>query len=168
MYHVAFTPEYSPSNALSAKADTLTEALSMLLKDFSALDPDGWEHWFLAIVLQSMMEATQNLADGKEGSASWFEMGCDDDAFRIDIFTDEDARYIRHNGEKWLAPHGAVGFVSDKLQELWIYDEAEIGDYDNVLLPEPCEPCSYCGQNCNDENGCDGFMGDIDGLERGE
>ena len=28
MYHVAFTPEYSPSNALSAKADTLTEAIA--------------------------------------------------------------------------------------------------------------------------------------------
>ena len=135
MYRIAFTPEYSPSNALSAQADTLTEAISLLLKEMVTLE---CEHWFLSYVLITTQEAVQALDDGKVAKSSWCEAGCEDDAFSIDICTDSDARYVRHEGKKLLVPHGAVGLVIDPLHEQWLYDQSEIGDWHNVLIPAPC------------------------------
>lgn len=132
MYHVALTPDYAPCTALCSMQETLPEAMAEILKASRELE---WEPWYLAIVLNAMSEAAQNLADGKTAKASWIEMGCEDDAFSIDIFTHEEARYVRHDGKRLLMPHGAVGFVADPLHEQWIYDEAEIGDWNNVLLP---------------------------------
>lgn len=134
MFHVGFTPDYSPSNALSAKSETLIGAIAELLKSLDIVF--GPEEWYVQHVLLACYEAVKNMAEDKTAKASWTDMGCEDDAFSIDIFTHEEAKYVRHDGEKWLAPHGAVGFVADPLHEQWLYDQSEIGDWDNVLIPQ--------------------------------
>lgn len=37
----------------------------------------------------------------------------------------------------------------------------------NVVFLRDNDGCPYCGQDCNAEAGCDGYMGDVDGLLRG-
>lgn len=135
MFHIALTPDYSPSNALSAHNETLMGAIAKLLADIDLAY--GPEEWYVQLVLVTVQEAVKNLEENKTAKASWTDMGCEDDAFSIDIFCEDDARYIRHDGQKWLAPHGAVGFVTDPLHEQWLYDQSEIGDWENVLLPKP-------------------------------
>lgn len=134
MFHIALTPEHSPSNALSAQHETLMGAIADLLNSINLAY--GPEEWYVSLVLVTISEAIENMQNNKTAKSSWTDMGCEDDAFSIDIFTHEEAKYVRHDGHLWLAPHGAVGFVADPLHEQWLYDQAEIGDWDNVLIPQ--------------------------------
>lgn len=137
MFHIALTPDYSPSNALSAKHETLIGAIAELIKNLDILY--GPEEWYVEHVLLACHDAVKNMMEDKPAKGSWTDMGMEDDAFSIDIFTHDEAKYVRHDGHKWLAPHGAVGFVADPLHEQWLYDQAEIGDWENVLLPKPID-----------------------------
>ena len=153
MFHIAFTPDYSPSNALSAQHETLIGAIAELIKSLDIVF--GPEEWYVEHVLLACHDAIKNMMEDKTAKASWTDMGCEDDAFSIDIFTHEEAKYVRHDGHKWLAPHGAVGFVTDPLHEQWLYDQAEIGDWENVLIPQAQAVenagCDKCGVNDRNE-----------------
>lgn len=134
MFFIAFTPNDVPAHALSAKAPTLMGALAELFKSLDALQLD---EWFVANVLEAASDAVDALDSEHPASGSWYEMSCPEDAFRIDIFCADDAKIVRHDGRQLLAPHGAVGFVADPHHEQWLYDQAEVADWDNVLLPQP-------------------------------
>lgn len=134
MFHIAFTPNDVPAHALSAKAPTLMGALAELFKSLDALQCD---EWFVTCILEATKEAVDNLDLGQPAKGAWFEMGAPEDAFSIDIFCADDAKFVRHDGKKLLAPHGAVGFVTDHLHEQWLYDESEVADWENVLRPQP-------------------------------
>ena len=121
---------------MSASHDNLMGAIGKLLLELDTLECDNW---FVSRVMEACKEAVDKLEDNQDAKGTWSDMGSPDDAFSIDIFCADDAKFVRHNGNRLLAPHGAVGFVADKLQELWIYDETEIGDYDNVMLPKPID-----------------------------
>ena len=131
MYHVAFTPDATPANALSAKAPTLLGAFAELLKSLTALDIT--DDSFVAIVFETAKQAIDNLENCQPAKGSWADMGCEDDAFSIDIFYDEDARYIRLDDHDLLVPHGAVGLVNEKFETRWLYDTAEIDEWENVI-----------------------------------
>lgn len=134
MFYVAFTPNDVPANALSAKAPTLMGAIAELFKSLDALE---FDEWFVAAILEAAKEAVDNMENCAPAKGAWFEMGAPEDAFSIDIFCADDARFVRHDGAKLLAPHGAVGFVTDHLHEQWLYDESEVADWENVLRPQP-------------------------------
>ena len=135
MYHVAFTPNTTPANALSAKAPTLLGAFAELLKSLTALDIT--EDSFVAIVFETAKQAIDNLENCQPAKGAWSDMGCEDDAFSIDIFTDDDAQYVTCDDHELLAPHGAIALVNGKLVTAWIYDEAELAEWkkDNEQFP---------------------------------
>lgn len=137
MYHVAITPNTTPTNALSAQSRTLIGALGKL---FAALDTLELDEYCVSAILEALEEAVDNLENDKPAKGTWTDMGCEDDSFSVDIFCEDDARYVLHDGHYWLAPHGAVGLVVDHLHEQWLYDEAEVSDWDNVLRPVAVDP----------------------------
>ena len=139
MFYVAFTPNDVPAHALSAKAPTLMAALADLFKSLDALQCD---EWFVAAIMEAAKEAVDALEDGEDAFGSWYEMSCPEDAFRIDIFCADGVRIVQHEGKQLLAPHNAVGLsVPSQPQHSncaqWLYDEAEIADWESVLRPQP-------------------------------
>lgn len=147
MFHIAFTPMTSPADALSAKAPTLLGAIGELLKSLDCLN-DEMCNWYIANILEATKDAVAKMEDCEPAKGTWSDMGCEDDAFSIDIFEVVEpeaaataigsnrypAIYIRLGDQELLAPHGAVGFVLDKHCERWIYDDHEIAEWDNVML----------------------------------
>lgn len=75
-----------------------------------------------------------------------FNMGGDCDSLPEDI-TGEDIREAILDS---LTGKGRADYESGALCEFAA----------NCDRPE----CPYCGEECDDENGCDGYMGDVDGL----
>lgn len=140
MFHIGFTPSTYPANAMSAKHETLMGAIAQLFADLGLAY--GPEEWFVARILEATKEAVDNLEDGsKPACGLWSDMGCEDDAFSINVFVDDsEAIYIKHGDQELLAPHGAVGFVLDKHCERWIYNDHEIAEWDNVMLLSLNEP----------------------------
>lgn len=135
MFHVALTPAVSPTNAFSAKAPTLIGALGEL---FKMLDTLEFETWIVGRVLEAAKEAVDNLENDEPAKGTWTDMGSEDDAFSIDIFCADDARYVKVGDDELLAPHGAVAYgVGQYNTQEWIYDESEVGDYDWVYRPQP-------------------------------
>jgi hypothetical protein len=135
MFHIALTPNNYPANALSAKGKTLIAALGELFKTLEVLElnEDCVSH-----VLEATKEAVDNLLDDEPAKGTWYEMGSDDDAFSIDIFLADDARYVRVGDDDLLAPHGAVGWgVNPHNDEQWIYSEDDAAGYDWVHRPQP-------------------------------
>jgi len=133
MYVVAFTPNVAPANALSAKHKTLIGAIGELLKTLDVLECD---EWFVAAVLEAAKEAVDNLENCQDAKGAWSDMGCEDDAFSIDIFCADDARYVKFDDDLLLVPHGAIGLGVNKFNaQEWLYEEPDAGDWDDVLLP---------------------------------
>lgn len=128
MFHIALTPRTNPANALSARRETLMGAIAQLLVDLdSAYGP---EEWFVSNVLEAMKEAVDNLEDGsKPACGSWSDMGMEDDSFSIDIFCEDDARYVLCDDHELLAPHGALALINGQLVTEWIYDENELAEW---------------------------------------
>lgn len=134
MYHVALTPNEYPANALSVKSPTLLGALSDLLNALDQANESG--DWIAPHVLEAAKEAIDNLENDEPAKGVWSDMGCEDDAFSIDIFCEDDARYVECDELFLLAPHGAVGLAIGELNfQRWIYDESELPEWDEVLLP---------------------------------
>lgn len=134
MYHVAFTPNVAPANALSVKHPTLLGALAELFQSLDSAFEMG--DWIMPHVLEAAKEAVDNLENDEPAKGVWTDMGCEDDAFSIDIFCEDNARFVRHNGDYLLAPHGAVALaIGEHNHQEWIYDESELADWDKVLRP---------------------------------
>ncbi len=134
MYHVAFTPNTAPANALSAKHPTLLGALAELFRSLDSTFEMG--DWIMPHVLDAAKEAVDNLENDKPAKGVWTDMGCEDDAFSIDIFCEDNAMYVRYDGDYLLAPHGAVALaIGEHNHQEWIYDESEIADWGKVLRP---------------------------------
>lgn len=138
MYHVALTPNENPDQAISAQAKTLLGALGNLFRSLDALELDDF---FVERVLDALREAVENLELGKPATGEWSDMDCDD-AFSVDIFTsDDDARFVLHDGKYWLAPHGAVALaIGEHNFQRWIYEESEVAEWDTVLRPTFSNP----------------------------
>lgn len=132
MFHIALTPNENPANALSAQHETLMGAFAKLLHSLDlALGSD-----VLGRVLEATKEAIDNMEDEQPSKGTWTDMGCEDDAFSIDIFCSDDARYVRFDDNYLLAPHGAVALgIGRHNHQQWIYDESEVKDWENVLRP---------------------------------
>ena len=133
MFHVALTPDNYPTNAPSAKAPSLIAALGDLFKalDVLELNEDCVSH-----VLEAAKEAVDNLNNGDDAKGTWTDMGADDDAFSIDIFCADDAKYVKFDDDLLLVPHGAIGLGVNKFNaQEWLYEEPVAGDWDDVLLP---------------------------------
>jgi len=134
MYHVALTPNEYPANALSVKSPTLLGALSDLLNTLDQANESG--DWIVPHVLEAAKEAIDNLENNEPAKGTWTDMGSEDDAFSIDIFCADDAKYVRFDNDYLLAPHGAVGLAIGELNfQRWIYDEAELPEWDKILRP---------------------------------
>lgn len=134
MFHIAFTPNASPANAMSAKAETLMGAIADLLKSLGSAF--GSEEWFVVNVLEALKEAIDNMEDCQPAKGTWTDMGCEDDAFSIDIFCADDAKYVKLDDDYLLAPHGAVALgIGKHNHQEWIYDEADVAEWDSVLRP---------------------------------
>lgn len=133
MFHIALTPNENPANALSATSETLMGAIADLLNSISLVS--GSEEWFVSRVLEATKEAVDNLENDEPAKGVWSDFSSPDDAFSIDIFCADDARYVRLDGNDLLVPHGAVGLVAEQHTTRWLYDESEISQWDNVRLP---------------------------------
>lgn len=134
MYHVALTPNEYPANALSVKSPTLLGALSDLLNALDQANESG--DWIVPHVLEAAKEAIDNLENNEPAKGVWSDMGSEDDAFSIDIFCADDAQYVKFDDDYLLVPHGAVGLAIGELNfQRWIYDESELPEWDEVLLP---------------------------------
>ena len=168
MFHIALTPRTNPANALSARRETLMGAIAQLFVDLdSAYGP---EEWFVSNVLEAMKEAVDNLEDGsKPACGSWSDMGMEDDAFSIDIFLHEDARYVKFGDDRLLAPHGAIGLAIGKHNhQEWIYNQSEISDWDEVLLPHVIYcVCKHC-KDLDAASGSDAERCEHTGMTRDE
>ena len=134
MFHIALTPNENPANALSATSETLMGAIADLLNSISLVS--GSEEWFVSRVLEATKEAVDNLENDQPAKGAWSDFSSPDDAFSIDIFCSDDARYVRLDGDDLLVPHGAVGLVVEEHTTRWIYDESEISQWNNVRLPQ--------------------------------
>lgn len=135
MITIAFTPNENPANALSAQAETLPAAIAALLKDLCGVCE--MDDWYLVELLQAIKDAVQARDNNKPATGSWWDMGCDDDAFRVDIFEANEICSVVLDGETLIAPHGAVGLVSEKFTTKWLYSADEIAEWDNVITPTP-------------------------------
>ncbi len=144
MYHVALTPNEYPTIALSVKSPTLLGALSDLLNALDQANESG--DWIVPHVLEAAKEAIDNLENNESAKGVWSDVGSEDDAFSIDIFCEDDARYVKFDDDYLLVPHGAVGLAIGELNfQRWIYDESELPEWDNVLLPQGNAGCDNCG-----------------------
>ena len=144
MFHVALTPNEYPANALSVKSPTLLGALSDLFNALDQANESG--DWIVPHVLEAAKEAVDNLENNEPAKGVWSDMGCEDDAFSIDIFCEDDARYVKLDDDYLLVPHGAVGLAIGELNlQRWIYDEAELSEWDSVLMPQGNAGCDDCG-----------------------
>jgi len=87
MFHIAFTPDYSPSNALSAQHETLIGAIAELLKSLDVVF--GPEEWYVQHVLLACHDAVKNMMEDKTAKASWTDMGMEDasEGFDADLQT---------------------------------------------------------------------------------
>lgn len=134
MYHVALTPNEYPANALSVKSPTLLGALSDLLNTLDQVNESG--DWIVPHVLEAAKEAVDNLNNDEPAKGTWTDMGSEDDAFSIDIFCEDNAQYVKFDDDYLLVPHGAVGLaIGEHNFQRWIYDESELPEWDEVLLP---------------------------------
>lgn len=137
MYCISFTPQANPANAIHAKAETMIDAMSALLSDLGDLDwnEDGE---YLSYILEAAKEAIDNLNEGKPATGSWTDMGCEDDAFRIDIFCADDLKFVRYDDHLYCVPHGAIGLAIGQYHHLeWIYAETDLPEWDEVIMPIP-------------------------------
>lgn len=133
MFHIALTPSVSPSNAFRASAPTLIGAIGELYRNLAILE---FEDWVAAKILEATKEAVDCLENDEPAKGIWSDMGCEDDAFSIDIFCADDARFVKLNDDLLLVPHGAIGLGIAPLNvQEWIYDEDDLAHWDEVLYP---------------------------------
>lgn len=138
MYAISFTPSTNPANALYAKGETMIDAMSALLSDLGDVDFLDEDGEFLSYILDAAKDAIVNLNEGKPATGSWSDMGCEDDAFRIDIFCSDDLKFVRYDDHLYCVPHGAIGLGIGKFNHIeWVYTESELTEWDEVIMPIP-------------------------------
>lgn len=93
--------------------------------------------------LFAFYDADTTLRDCVDQWVDDFMAGGDCDSFHEDVTSE----YIRAAILDSLTEQGRADYKSGKLSECAV----------------ECV-CPYCGNNCNGEYGCDGYLGDIDGL----
>lgn len=97
--------------------------------------------------------ATTTLRECVDGWVNDFSGGGDCDAFHEDV-TEEDIRAAILDS---LTSQGRADYDSGALAEVAV-------EYAAVNGLEECPYCGFDHTECNDEDGCDGRIGDIDGL----